>query len=332
MFHNIKYIIIHLLILGFMYVILVRETIIEGKTIFEKGYDAAKGGVKAIGGAVNSAGDALKDAGGKITSAGAATLAGIRKAADGVVYNATATYNTVKDTATQIGGWVEGAISGILSVLLNGLAKAVARLLTAFNLALSSVNDVLDQATHFEQNVVNSIKNSTTYTSNSAGPVFKFSGGLFNKREGFNFKDVTKAVANNVGNDVGKIQNTGSPAEIYADEMSDVDNLDEWLTNRYLNGEISEDDYKKVVSDLASRRRDIANKYRIEPISRVYMDPKGPTQEQIDLIANIKQWRARCVNGGSRTVPTERTICRVNKDYFDNPSINHPDMRPEWFT
>lgn len=275
MFHyiknNIKYIIIHLLILGFMYVILLRETYVDGFNPIGWVKDTANSAGGAFKGAVNKAGDALKDAGGQITAAGAATLAGIRQAADGVVYNATAAYNTVKNGATQIGGFVNGLISGLLSALLNGLAKAVARLLTAFNLALSSVNDVLDQATHFEQNVVNSIKNSTTYTSNSAGPGFKFSGGLFNKREGFSFKNIMKDVkdaANDVGNAVGNPQNTGSTAEMYADGMANVDSVDESYTARYLNGEISEDEYKKVVSDLASRRRDIANKYRIEPTTK----------------------------------------------------------------
>ena len=251
--HNIKYIILHLLILGFMYVILLRETYVEGYSVGDLGRDiggAAKSAGGAITGAVNSAGDALKDAGGQITAAGYATLAGLRQAADGVVYNATAAYNTVKDTATQIGGFVNGLISGLLSALFNGLASNVSRLLREFNKALSAVNVVLDKATHFEQNVVNSIKNSTTYTYNSADLVNEVNNAVNTKTETYVM--------------LPGMQFTGTPAEIYAEASAWLDDQLETTSQLYLSGGINEKQYQQFLTAVASIRNDLKAKYRIQ--------------------------------------------------------------------
>lgn len=234
-----------------MYVILLRETIIEGG-LFDDIGDTFNDAGNAIKGGFNSAGNALKDEFGGITAAGAATLSVIRGAANNIVYNATAIYNTIKDGVTQIGGLVNGLITGLLSLVLNGLAKAVFRLLSLFNLALASVNIVLDKATHFEQNVVNSINNSTTYTYNPADLVNEM----------------------NAANQANSVK--GNSAKKYAEQSEKLDQIEDNITTQYLDGKVSEEQYKGSVAQFASLRQDLKTRYRIAPVTNFVLWEDSP--------------------------------------------------------
>ena len=296
MFHyiknNIKYIIIHLLILGFMYVILVRETIIEGGMIEDIG-GAFSDGADAFVGGVTSAGEALRDAGGNITAAASASLSEIRGAANKIAYNATAAYNTVKNGASKIGGFVDGLISGLLSAVLNGLAKAVARLLSAFNRTLSSVNDVLDKATHFEQDVVNGIKKPTPH------------------REGFGLSDIRV--------------DARSPAEIYAEENEKLDHREDTITTMYLDGKMNEAQYQDEMAIVADIRKNLKSKYRIAPTTKYVLwenTPEGKsTLADAKAAAKVKA-RASAESLYARRITKIDNMIAAAHDMFQAGKLN----------
>ena len=103
MHHYITNVIIYFLILVFMYVIFLRETIMEGK--------------KGLG--IKKTVDKTKDKVGNVVEVA-------KDKVGNVVEVAKDSYNTVKDATTEIAGDVIGAVGGILG-------DALAKLLTAVN-------------------------------------------------------------------------------------------------------------------------------------------------------------------------------------------------------
>jgi hypothetical protein len=132
MLYNIKNIIMYGLILFFMYVIILREPIKEGWGIKDLG--------RSISSGFNTAIDYTKD-------------------------STTATYNNIKDGATQITEDVIGEVTGILGGALDGLATNVTKLDTTFRSADQNLANTANISTNFKQDVINSIRNSTTYAA-----------------------------------------------------------------------------------------------------------------------------------------------------------------------
>ena len=142
MLYNIKNIIMYGLILFFMYVIILREPIKEG-------WGGNIG--RSISSGFNAAVDYTKDA-------------------------TTASYNNIKDGATQITEDVIGAVTGILGGALDGLATNVTKLDTTFRSADQNLANTANIANNFKQDVINSIRNSTTYAAPPNIPTNNFLG------------------------------------------------------------------------------------------------------------------------------------------------------------
>ncbi len=141
MLHNMTNVILFLLILFFMYVISLKETIHEGwaRRQYEKGKDGA-------GDVVDYTKDSTK-----------------------------AAYNNLADATTQIVEDVIGEVTGILGGALDSLASNVYRRDSTFNSIDNSLTNTSNQSDNFEQDVVKSILTSTSY---SAIPMVKSVGGL----------------------------------------------------------------------------------------------------------------------------------------------------------
>ena len=144
MHHYIKPIFIYFLIIFFMYVILLQETGVEGLFGIKGTPNVKKETKKAI--------NYLED-------------------------STTASYNNIKDTATQITEDVIGAVTGILGGALDDLFRSVGSLNSTFRSADQNLSNTSNISANFEKDVANSITNSTIY---SATPMAAAKiGGIF---------------------------------------------------------------------------------------------------------------------------------------------------------
>ena len=149
MLQHIKNIILFFVILFFIYVILLRETFHEGWA--RRQYENTKEGTKD---AVDYAKDSSK-----------------------------AAYNNLADATTQIFEEVIGVVTGILGDALDSLASNVYRVDSIFYSIDNSLTNTSNKSANFEADVVNSIKNSTSYIARPdinqkfGGGGSKFGGG-----------------------------------------------------------------------------------------------------------------------------------------------------------
>ena len=154
MIHNIKNIILFFLILFFMYIILVRETIIEGK----KGIGIKKG--------MDKADDFVDNTGDKIDNTVDNVVQPVANAVVTVVDyskdSTSAAYNNLADAATQITEDVIGQVTGILGGALDSLASGVDNINGIFDSIDNSITNTSSKSANFESDVVNSINNSNS--------------------------------------------------------------------------------------------------------------------------------------------------------------------------
>ena len=251
MFHyiknNIKYIILHLLILGFMYVILLRETIIEG------------GWFDTVTNFVTETATDLKNAAEKKAGELRNAASNIRGKITNTYYDATAVYNTIVDTITDIAGAVIGIISGILGGVLNTLLKAVAKMVRGFTLAIDKITIVTAQATNFEKDIVESIKNSTSYGQSPVSAVTLES--------------------------LEKSKRSAERANTYAVTSED---LDKWEENEYRNftyGMYNEQQYSASMKNIYELRLKLmlATNDTLTPQQRYLANSLGIDRSDLDL-------------------------------------------------
>jgi hypothetical protein len=165
MLPNIKHVIIYFLILFFMYVILLRETIVEGKVRLH----------------LHEATDKIDDIG--------------TTAVDYTKDSTKASYNNLKDTTTQITEDVIGTVTGILGGALDNLASGASNLNSIFSLANQNLSNTASISANFEKDVVNSIANSTAYVAPPPLPTTTNPFGNNFLKPGKTSKDAVKAAA-----------------------------------------------------------------------------------------------------------------------------------------